>query len=322
MSRTPFRISLGGGSTDLPSYYEKYDGFIFAVAINLYMDVFIKEPIVDDYIHMHYLHYESELSVDDVKHTIGRESLRIVGINNKVLISFKADTPAGTGLGSSGACSVALLKGLSLYKGIKMENIEAAEKSFVLTQNLGLPDGKQDPYACALGDFSVLEINKDGIVTVSRPSIAEETINRFLINTILFYTGVRRDSKPLLSLQDSQKALELKHYTKELGRQILDCFIKGDLDTFGMLMDKHWDAKRKMVGGASNELFDEIYNKAKKCGVLGGKILGAGGGGYFLFYCPNEKIKELLRLELKKYSLREVPFDIDRIGARAEIIHF
>src|SRR3989344_3397199 len=152
ISRVPFRIPLGGGSTDMPSYYTKHGGFIFAAAIDLYMDIFIKEPIVDDNIHMHYLHYESETSVDDVKHTIGREALRMVGLKDKVLISFKADTPAGTGLGSSDACSV--------------------------------------------GGFSVLEISQDGTVEVSKPTISPETIQRFLDSTLLFYTGIRRDSKP------------------------------------------------------------------------------------------------------------------------------
>ncbi|MEK9183896.1 MAG: galactokinase, partial [Patescibacteria group bacterium] len=228
LSRTPFRLPLGGGSTDMPSYYEKYGGFIFAVTIDLYMDIFIKKPLSDDFVHMHYMKSESVLTADEVKHTIGREALKMSGIKNSILIFFAADTPSGTGLGSSGACSVGLIKGLSLYKEVEINNLEVAEQSFVLTQNLGLPDGKQDPYVCALGGFVVLEIDNDGKVAVIRPDIAPEIINRFFGNTLFFYTGVRRDSEPILAAQDKERVLNLKHKTKEIGRQIYQCFISGD----------------------------------------------------------------------------------------------
>lgn len=320
-SRVPFRLPLGGGSTDLLSYYEKYGGFIFAAAINIYMDVFFKRPASDDLIHMHYTRYESELSVDSIKHTIGREALKMTGVNSRVLISFTADTPAGTGLGSSGACSVGLLKGLSLYKkGVEISNLEAAEQSFVLTQNLGLPDGKQDPYVCALGGFVVLEIDNGGKVAVIRPNIAPETINRFFGNTLFFYTGVRRDSQPILAMQDKERILNLKHKTKEIGRQIYQCFISGDLDAFGALMDAHWQIKKAMLNGMSNEFFDSIYNAAKKAGALGGKIMGAGGGGYFMFYCPSNADCVKVREVLRPFGLREMFFSLDERGARTKII--
>ena len=183
-SRVPFRLSLGGGSTDMPSYYGKHGGFIFAAAIKMYMDIFIKKTVSDDYIHMHYTKYEFETSADTVKHTIGREALRMTGVKNGVLLSFSADTPAGTGLGSSGACAVALLKGLSAYQGRGMGNREAAEQSFQLTQNLGLPDGVQDPYVCALGGFVVLDIETNGNVKVLKPLIASDVVRRFCENSL------------------------------------------------------------------------------------------------------------------------------------------
>jgi len=322
ISRVPFRIPLGGGSTDMPSYYAEHGGFIFAVAIDLYMDIFIKEPIVDDNIHMHYMHYESETSVDDVKHTIGREALRMVGLKDKVLISFKADTPAGTGLGSSGACSVALLKGLSLYTGRSLSNIEAAEQAFVLTQNLKLPDGKQDPYACSIGGFSVLEIAQDGTVDVSKPVISTDTVQRFLDSALLFYTGIRRDSKPILSAQSSASVLEMKHRTKEIGRKVLECFVNGDLDTFGNLLDEHWQVKRGMAEGMTSDMLDAVYVAARAGGALGGKILGAGGGGYFLLYCPTVESRQSVREAMKQFNLREVHFGVDDQGARASIFKF
>jgi D-glycero-alpha-D-manno-heptose-7-phosphate kinase len=322
LSRTPFRLPLGGGSTDLPSYYQKYGGFIFAVAINIYMDIFIKEPLSDDYIHMHYTQYEAELEVEKIKHTIGREALKMAGIKNRVLISFNADTPSGTGLGSSGACAVSLLKGLNLYQGREMSNLEAAEQSFILTQNLQLPDGKQDPYICALGGFVVLDIDTTGAVKVTRPAIALETSDRFWQNSLFFYTGIRRNSQPILAAQNEEKIFALKHRTKEIGQKIYQHFLNGDLDAFGSLMDEHWQVKKAMTDSMSNDWFDEIYNAAKKAGALGGKILGAGGGGYFLFYCPSETAKSSVRQELQKFNLRELSLGIDTVGARAQTFYF
>lgn len=321
LSRVPFRLPLGGGSTDLPSYYEKYGGFIFATTINLYMDVLIKEPVVDDYIHMQYMKYEFESSIENIKHTIGREAIRMNGISDKILISFTADTPSGTGLGSSGACSVALLKGISCFKGRELSNREAAEQSFCLTQNLELPDGKQDPYACALGGFVVLEIHKNGTVVVKRPPISPQTARRFVKNTLLFYTGVRRDSKPLLTVQNTRQAMELKHQIKDIGRNVHASFCAGDLDAFGRLLDDHWRLKKSMSSGMSSDWLDEIYAVAKKAGALGGKIMGAGGGGYFMFYCPTPAIQHAVRDTLRKLNLREVQYAIDTKGARTKVMN-
>ncbi len=322
LSRTPFRLPLGGGSTDMPSYYEKYGGFIFAVSINMYMDILIKKPLSDDYVHMHYTQYESESSADNIRHTLGKEALRMIGIKNGISVSFKADTPSGTGLGSSGACSVGLLKGLSLYKGMEMGNLEAAEQSFVLTQNLGLPDGKQDPYACALGGFSVLNISTNGETEVIKPNIAKETTDRFFKNCLFFYTGIRRNSKSLLSAQNNERVLELKHRTKKIGQDIYQCFLRGDLDKFGSLLDEHWQVKKLMLSGMSNEWLNDVYEAAKKAGAFGGKIMGAGGGGYFMFYCPTEEIRQSVRQALRGFDMREMNFDIDEQGARTKTIHF
>jgi len=320
LSRVPFRLPLGGGSTDLPSYYEKYGGFIFATTINLYMDVLIKEPIVDDYIHMQYMKYEFESSIENIKHTIGREAIRMNGITNKILVSFTADTPSGTGLGSSGACSVALLKGLSRFKGRELSNTEAAEQSFRLTQNLGLPDGKQDPYACALGGFVVLDIQKNGTVVVRRPAISPETARMFVRNTLLFYTGIRRNSKPLLTTQNTRQAMELKHRIKDIGKKVHASFCAGDLDAFGRLLDEHWLLKKSMSSGMSSDWLNEIYAAAKKAGALGGKIMGAGGGGYFMFYCPTPVIRSAVRDALRRINLREVRYAIDTKGARTKVL--
>ena len=322
LSRTPFRLSLGGGSTDMKTYYEHHGGFIFAVAIDMYMDLLIKQTRSDDLIHVHYKSFESVLDVNQVQHVLAREALKMTGHTKGIAISFKADTPAGTGLGSSGACLVALLKGLSFYSGEEMTREEAAEKSFEITQALGLPDGKQDPYACALGGFVVLDIDKSGKVHISKPKFSSQTINKFLNNTLLFYTGVSRESHPLLSAQDSEKVLALKHETKRIGKAIYEAFLKDDLDTFGMLMDEHWQIKKGMSREMTNQQFDDIYNTAKSAGALGGKIIGAGGGGYFLFYVPGEKAKQSVREAIGAFNLREMAFAIDELGSRTQKVDF
>src|SRR3989344_4422843 len=273
-SRVPFRIPLGGGSTDLPSYYSKYGGFIFSVAINMYMDLFIKEPRTDDFIHVHYREFEAVRKVEDVKHDLAREALRTLKISNKVAISFKADTPAGTGLGSSGACAVALLKGLHLYKtGKDLPNIRVAK-----------------------------------------------TVKDFFDHTLFFYTGINRYSTPILNTQSEKRVLELKHITKDIGRQIYNAFSDNDLDTFGSLMDEHWKIKKQMSGQMSNPIFDDIYKAAKEAGALGGKIMGAGGGGYFMFYCPSNDAKKRVRRTLIRTNMREMKWNLEKKGARTKVV--
>ncbi len=320
LSRVPFRISLGGGSTDLPSYYEKYGGFIFAATINLYMDVLIKQTRSDDHIHVHYKQFESVPSVTEVQHELARETLKMTGVERGVGISFKADTPAGTGLGSSGACSVALLKGLSQFSGQDLANEEAAAQSFTITQNLGLPDGKQDPYACALGGFTMFEIAPDGRVKITKPNLSQQTIDNFFANTLFYYTGIQRFSAPILAAQSVEKVLELKHTTKRIGQDIYQAFLKGNLDDFGLLMDEHWENKKRMSPQMSNPFFDQIYDKARSAGALGGKIMGAGAGGYFMIYCGSPSKTEAVKEALKSFNLREMAFRLDTKGARTAVI--
>lgn len=320
VARTPFRIPLGGGSTDLPSYYSKYGGFIFGVAVNAYFDVFLRKPLTDDNIYFQYSQYESVDSVKKLSHNIGREALRISGVKKAVSVAFKADTPAGTGLGSSGSCAVSLLNALFYSKGIQKTKQQLAEHAFQITQNLGWPDGKQDPYVAALGGFVAFEIAKNGVVSFLKPKISEKTKRAFFENSLFYYTGISRVSTPILAAQDKAKVLELKHRTKEIGYDIYKSFEKGNLDTFGILMDEHWQNKKAMSGQMSNSRFDTIYTAAKKAGALGGKIMGAGGGGYFIVYCPDRKRKESVRRALKKFSMREMRFEVDEKGARVKTI--
>lgn len=316
VSRTPFRISLGGGSTDLPSYSRQYGGFIFGVSINMYMDIFVRKPVIYDKIDFQYLKFESVDSVDQLEHTIGREALKITGIDKAISVYFKSETPTGTGLGSSGTCAVGLLNALWRSKGINKPQKELAEEAFRITQNLGLPDGKQDPYLAALGGFAILDIDTNDEVAVIRPSISMATAKRFVENSLLVYTGVNRSSEAVLRDQDSVRALEAKHQTKAIGKQIAAAFQSGKLDEFGRLINEHWNLKKKMSDKISNSEFDQIHNLAMENGCLGGKMVGAGGGGYFLFYCPDRPTKEAAGLVMKNAGYREIPFDIDYKGTR------
>ncbi len=320
VSRTPFRIPLGGGSTDLPSYYSKHGGFIFGVAIDAYFDVFLRTPITDDNIYFQYSQYEAVNTPEKLNHNIGREALKIAGVDKEVSIAFKADTPAGTGLGSSGSCAVSLLNALFYSKGVQKTKQELAEHAFQITQNLGWPDGKQDPYVAAMGGFSAFEVAKNGRVSFLKTNIARKTAERFFENSLFFYTGVSRVSTPILAAQDKAKVLELKHITKEIGYKIYRCFLSGDLDTFGQLMDEHWRNKKAMSGQMSNSRFDLIYKTAQSAGALGGKIMGAGGGGYFIVYCPTRKKKVAVRSALQRFGMREMHFAVDTQGARVKTI--
>ncbi|MFY9493275.1 MAG: galactokinase [Minisyncoccia bacterium] len=324
MSRTPFRISLGGGGTDLPSYCEKYGGFIFGVAINMFMDIFARRPWigVSEKIELQYLKFESVDIVDEVEHTIGREALKLAGVKKAVSIYFHADTPMGTGLGSSGSCAVGLLNVLWNFKGVQKSQTDLAEGAFRITQALGLPDGKQDPYLAALGGFTVLEIGTDQSVRWYHPNISPGTVRQFVSCSLLFYTGVRRESVEVLRDQDRQKALKLKHRTKVIGRQVLKAFERGNIFDFGCLMDEHWRIKREMSDRISSPEFDVIYNSALENGALGGKLIGAGGGGYFLFCCADQEGVLRLKETMVDLGFKPIDFGIDYKGTRVARIDF
>lgn len=319
ISRTPLRISLGGGGTDLPSYCSRYGGFIFGCAIKMYVDIFIRRPWVgvSKKIELQYLKFESVDLVTEVQHTIGREALRLTGVDRSINIYFKSDAPAGTGLGSSGSCAVGLLGGLWKFQGMDKDQEELAEEAFEVTQRLNLPDGKQDPYLGALGGFTVLEIAADQTVKWYHPVISPEISQRFLDNSVFFYSGVIRDSIDVLHDQNNPKALELKHKTKTIGRQILSAFQNGSLNDFGRLMHEHWIVKREMSGRISSSAFDHIYEIALTGGALGGKLIGAGGGGYFMFYCPDGDAKIRLLEAMRKLGFKNVPLGVDYKGTRA-----
>jgi len=320
--RTPFRLSLGGGSTDLPAYYKEYGGFIFAVTINLYMYLGLNRPPTDNKIRLKYNESEEVDSLMELKHNLARAALQRTGIVKQVEISSMADVSGGTGLGSSASYLVSLLNALHTVKGENISRWQLAEEAFeIATEDLGLPDGKQDFYLAAFGNFCVLDISKDGKVTVLPAKITRATQEEFEKKTLLFNTNVRRSSVDILKEQQNDvrankiDKIEMKHKTKEIGKRILTAFESGDLDSFGRLMDEHWNLKRGMSNKMSSEGMDEIYEKAKKLGVLGGKIIGAGGGGFFLVYCQDGS-QTAVRNLFTGQGFLEVPYRVDSSGTQ------
>ena len=322
LTRTPFRLSLGGGSTDLPAYYEEHGGFIFAVTLNLYMYIGLNRPPVDQMIRLKYSDSEEVERLMDLKHNPARAALQRTGIVKQVEISSMADITGGTGLGSSASYLVGLLNALHALKGENLSRLQLAEEAFeIATEDLGLPDGKQDFYLASFGNFCVLDIATNGVVNVLPAKISRSTQETFERRTLLFNTAMRRSSTAVLAeQQDDMRAqkmdkIALKHETKRIGKEILAAFEQGNLDSFGRLMDEHWQIKRKMSDKMTNDVFDEVYEKAKQFGALGGKIIGAGGGGFFLVYCQ-EGSEDAVRRLFTEYKFHEVPYRVEASGTQ------
>ena len=326
ITRTPFRITLGGGGTDLPSYYSKYNGFIFAAAINKYMFINLNRPIVDDLVRVKYAKSETVTHRDELQHDIAKEAMRMMDIGKALEIVSMADIPAGTGLGSSSCYSVGLLNGLHTMKREYVSLHELAEEACDLEINrLGKPIGKQDQYMAAFGGLTVLEIEKDGIVKVKKANISGATIDDLNRNLLMFYTNTSRDANEILSEQsqgaktEKKDVVESMHYIKDLGYKILDAAESGNISNIGLMFNQHWQYKKRISTKMTNPRFNEIYEIAKANGALGGKISGAGGGGFFLFYVDEKQGK--FREEMKKLGLREMRYRFDFEGSKV-IVNF
>ena len=321
ITRTPFRVTLGGGGTDLESYYSKYGGFIFSFSLDKYMYINVKRSFTDDLIRIKYNESETVATLDEVKHDIARECLRRVGLSSGIEISSMADIPSGSGLGSSSTYTVGLLNSLHNLKRDYFSLQDLAEEACKIESDiLKKPMGKQDQYLATFGGFLVMDIGKDGVVNVSRANASASTLDGLNRNLLMFYTGENRLATSILAGQDKatqkneQQVVESLHYIKESGYKILEMVETGNITDLGKMFDKHWEYKKKMSSGVSNPHFDEIYELAKKNGAIGGKISGAGGGGFFTFYC--EEKQELLRKSMKEVGLRELRFDFDFEGTK------
>ncbi len=322
LSRAPFRIPLGGGGTDLPSYYCQHGGFILSAAIDKYLHISVNRPAADNFIRLKYSRYEQVRSPGEVQHDLVRPALQALRLNGSLEIASMADVPAGTGLGSSGTYLVALLTALYELKREKVPTQALAEAACHIEMDLaGHPVGKHDHYLAAFGGITTLEIHPDGRVQVSPLDASLTTVEEFRNSVLLFYTGITRPSGDILDAQKRQTqqgdptVIDSLHRTRELGYRIKETLEHGDLDRFGLLLDEHWQNKKRRSGKISNPDIDRWYELAKAHGALGGKIMGAGGGGFFMFYCPNSH-KAPMRRALTQAGLRELSYDFDFEGAK------
>lgn len=321
ITKTPFRVTLGGGGTDLPSYYSKYGGFIFSFTLDKSMYINVNRPVVDDLIRVKYSDSETVENLHELKHEIARACLKKTKILKNIEISSMADLPAGTGLGSSSTYTVGLLNALHTLKrdNISVKNL-AEEACEIEIDILNKPMGKQDQYLAAFGGFLVMEIARDGHVEVSKAKIDSDTIEELSRNLMMFYTGRQRMNRKILMEQDSKikhsdkEVLNSLHSIKESGYKILEIAESGNITKLGLMFDKHWQLKKKLATGVTNRYFNEIYETAKQCGVIGGKLSGAGGGGFFTFYC--EENRSIVRKGMEKLGLRELKFNFDFEGSK------
>ena len=320
ITRSPLRVSLGGGGTDLPSYSREHGGFLIAGAIDKYVYINIHPRFVDGFL-LKYSHLEEVATIDEIKHPIIRESLRDVGIQARNLeITSMADIPAGTGLGSSGSFTTALLKALHTYKKNLIHPHELAEQAcHVEIDILREPIGKQDQYIAAYGGITCFEFRKDGIVTATPLNISEETLFNLEDNLLLFFTGYSRSASAILKDQDDKsrrsdsEMTQNLHFMKELGLSSRQALERGDVSEFGRLMNTHWERKKQRSAEMSNGKIDEWYAVAMANGALGGKLIGAGGGGFLMFYAGE---KTRLRHAMRERGLKEVRFRFDFEGTR------
>ena len=323
IARSPLRISLGGGGTDLPSYYREHEGFLIAAAIDKYVYVTINRPF-NEGIYLKYSEIEHVKTVDEVSHNIIREALKLQNLNTPQLeISSIADLPSGTGLGSSGSFTTALLKALYAYRHRHINPEELAELACSIEiDRLQEPIGKQDQYIASVGGITCFAFHKDNSVTFAPLKISRETFHVLEDNLLLFFTGFSRSASEILKDQHvkSQKndtdMLNNLHFVKEIGYLSKDALESGNIDKFGELMHQHWEHKKKRSGGMSNHNIDAWYETALKNGAIGGKVVGAGGGG-FLMFMAHDAAK--LRNAMTKTGLQEVRFKFDFEGTK--VIH-
>lgn len=325
VTRTPFRVTLGGGGTDLPSFYEKHGGFILAMGLDKYMYVTLNRPIVENRVILHYTQSESVSDVSELKHELAREALRFNGIHSRIEISSLADLPASTGLGSSSCYLVGLLMAIHTYRKDYISLQEIAEEAcHIELQILKKGIGKQDQYMAAFGGLTVLEIAKDGKVQVRQLSLSSWAIAELVSKSHIYYLNRKRDALEVLEEQNQamkksdgerKRVEESLIQIKELGREILQAIEKEDFDQFGRLLDEHWQNKKRLSSKISYEEVDQLYETVKKeFGVLGGKIIGAGGGGFLMLYCPSKK-KELTEF-MQKQGYSRLHYQIEFEGCQ------
>ena len=320
--RSPFRLPLGGGGTDLPEYYSKFGGFLVTAAIDKYMYIAINRPALVDKIMVRYSETETVTRLEDLKHDIARNVLLLLDHHSPIHINSMADIAAGTGLGSSSAYAVGLIKGLLHLQRLYLPLKEIAEMACKVEIELcKKPIGKQDQYATTFGGLIVLTIDTKGNVEVAPLNVEEETVHDLEHRLMMFYTNIQRDANDILGEQSHKVktndavVLESMHKIKAIAMEIRQALEQGDVTKFGTLMHEHWTVKKKITKTMSSNRIDKWYDIALNHGALGGKLMGAGGGG-FLLLCTEPEKRKSLRTTLEKAGLRYMPFAFDMEGAK------
>lgn len=314
--QTPLRVSFFGGGTDFPSFYLSEGGSILSSTIDKYIYVMIKKRF-DTKLRIGYTRTEMVDTVDEVEHELIREALRLTGINRGVEITTMGDIPAtGTGLGSSGAVTVGALHGMYTYLGemVTAERL-AREACHIEIDILGKPIGVQDQYIAAYGGLRFLEFKPSGEITINRIELEPSLKRKLNESLLLFFTGMTRSSETILDEQERniQNNIEILQEMKKLAYEAHEEIKAGNIDIIGELLHIGWVLKKKLATNISNQTIDAIYNNALKAGAIGGKITGAGGGGFLLLYCQYEK-REAVRSALS--SLQELPFQLEQDGTK------
>jgi len=320
ITRSPLRVSLGGGGTDLPSYYREHGGFLIAAAIDKYVYITLHRRFVEGFL-LKYSRLEEAATIDEIKHPVIREALKLAGVQERNLeITSMADIPTGTGLGSSGSFTTALLKAFHALRKNLVHPSELAEQACQIElEKLGEPIGKQDQYISAYGGITCFKFLSDGRVEAWPLKVSEETLFNLEDNLLLFFTGYSRSASAILKEQDDKSKQADKamvdnlHFVKELGQQSQLALERDDLCEFARLMDVHWQHKKQRSRSMSNQDIDSWYDHAMGNGALGGKVIGAGGGGFLMFYAGD---KTRLRHAMQEKGITEIRFRFDFEGTK------
>jgi D-glycero-alpha-D-manno-heptose-7-phosphate kinase len=323
LSRAPVRFSLGGGGTDLPSYSRQHGGFLVAAAVDKYVYLCAHRQFHDT-VRLCYSKTETVEDIDKIEHRIFREALRFTGVHKGIELFSAADVPANSGLGSSSSFTVALLNALHAYQRKYVSAAQLAEEAcHIEIEVLKEPIGKQDQYASAFGGITAFTFETDGSVRTERLALRSEVIDELENSLIIFYSGVERAASTVLSEQkktitaNKDDAVARMHRIKEIGYETKRILLEGKLDAFGELMHEHWTNKRKLASNMTDSVIDEHYDAARKAGAIGGKLMGAGGGGFFMFYVrPTERRRVLETMTGR--GLKQLRFRFEPDGARIE----
>ncbi len=318
ITRTPFRVSFCGGGSDLSSFYRRHEGCVLSMTINKYMYVSIHPTFNRDETVVKYSRTEIVRDVRKIEHPIARQLLLDYGFDGVEIVST-ADVPAGTGLSTSSAYTVGLIHALNAFKGKLCSQERIAREACELEiEKLGEPIGKQDQYGTAVGGLKFIRFKSDESVEVEPLAVSRQTLSALEENLLLFYTGLTHSAGEILQEQsknvsgEEQKFQNLIKMT-ELAYELREAVVAGNLDDFGRILNENWLLKRQLASQISNDRIGKYYDLAMASGALGGKLLGAGGGGFLLFYCPKEKQK---RLRSALSDLWELPFAMESSGTK------